>query len=68
MIVKLKMTIRHHLCTICRDPNRPLTDGEFQAEDVQRTSEGFAHSSCYYGALGEEVEKYPVRSPHVHGK
>ncbi len=56
-------TPRIVLCSICRDPNKPLTDGEYQAEEIQRTPDGDAHADCYYAKLGEEVEAHPIHHP-----
>lgn len=54
---------RGTLCVICKNPSKPLTDGEFQAEEIQHTSEGPAHADCYYQKLGEGIEEHPICSP-----
>lgn len=56
----------HILCTICKDPNKPLTDAEFQAEEVQHTKDGLAHADCYYAEIGAEIDAHPICSPRVH--
>ncbi len=47
----------------CATCGAPLTQDDFQAQEVITTTAGLSvHASCYYQALGELVEKHPIVS------
>ncbi|MEK7642087.1 MAG: hypothetical protein AAB365_03830 [Patescibacteria group bacterium] len=46
-------TTQQKNCAIC---SKPILRGE----GIQPMKEGIAHDSCYYEALGEEVERHPL--------
>lgn len=50
------------LCVIC---TKPITEAEFQAEEVQMMKDGPAHADCYYAEFGKEIDEHPICSPRV---
>jgi hypothetical protein len=48
------------LCPKCK---RPLDAMEIQEAEIRNTM-GWC-DDCYYGELGEEIEKHPICSPRV---
>lgn len=46
------------ICVLCGE-------SILHGEAVEGMRDGVAHDDCYYDALGEEIEKYPITSPRV---
>ena len=53
------------ICSICKNLNKPITLGEFQAEEVCHTADGLAHADCYWGELGKVIDEHPIASGRV---
>ena len=53
-----------HTCSECGEP---ISYEEVQAEDVERTSNGIAHSDCYYEGLSKLIDKHPIGGLGIHG-
>lgn len=49
-------------CSKCK---RQFTEGQRLAEEIHRTKAGLVCSDCYYGSIGESIEKHPISNPRV---
>lgn len=47
------------ICAICQ---KPITQGDFQAEDVQTIDGHAVHAGCVQQKLGELIEAHPIVS------
>lgn len=46
------------LCSLCKNEDKPLTDGEFQTEgEVQYTPAGPVHADCFYGQFSPTAKE-----------
>lgn len=50
------------MCVIC---TKPITEAEFQAEEVQTIGDAPAHADCYYSEFGKAIDEHPICSPRV---
>jgi len=47
-------------CGICREPIH-----DEHPDEVRRVNGKLVHEDCYYGALGDEIEKHPIASAGI---
>lgn len=53
-----------HTCGECGEP---ISYEEVQAGDVEYTSNGIAHSDCYYEGIGKLIDEHPIGGLGIHG-
>ena len=52
---------------VCGECNKPISYEEVQCGDVEYTSNGIAHSDCYYEGIGKLIDEHPLGGLGIHG-